>query len=131
MTGAGFELVRHAMELAVALFFTTLLCWELGRRIGRRRTAADPEGWQAGTGVIDGAAFGLLGLILGFTFAGAAGPAVACCGVSGASLVSPRTVQAHRTAIHRMRMRNSPEPGYARLYGVMGRKAAPVPTPAP
>ena len=73
MTGAGFELVRHAMELAIALFFTTLLCWELGRRIGRRRAAADPEGWQAGTGVIDGAAFGLLGLILGFTFSGAAG----------------------------------------------------------
>ena len=49
-----------------------MLCWELGRSLGRRRAAADPQGWQAGTGVIDGAAFGLLGLILGFTFSGAA-----------------------------------------------------------
>jgi hypothetical protein len=62
----------HTLQLSIGLFLGTLLCWELGRRVGRRRAAVDPTGWQAGTGVIDGAAFGLLGLILGFTFSGAA-----------------------------------------------------------
>jgi hypothetical protein len=62
----------YTLELSLGLFVCTLLCWELGRRFGRRRAAVDPKGWQAGTGVIDGAAFGLLGLILGFTFSGAA-----------------------------------------------------------
>ena len=75
MLGIGGEAAAVAtdtLELSIGLFVCTLLCWELGRRFGKRRAAADPEGWQAGTGVIDGAAFGLLGLILGFTFSGAA-----------------------------------------------------------
>ena len=72
MSSALESFAAHTIQLAVVLFFATLLCWELGRRIGRHRSIADPDGWQAGTGVIEGAAFGLLGLILGFTFSGAA-----------------------------------------------------------
>jgi hypothetical protein len=45
---------------------------EVGRRIGMCRMARDPEGAQAGSGVIDGAVFGLLALLIAFTFSGAA-----------------------------------------------------------
>lgn len=65
--------VEHAPSFALLLFFSMLACLELGRRIGRRRANADPQGWQAGTGVIEGAIFALLGLMLGFTFAAAIG----------------------------------------------------------
>jgi len=50
----------------------TLCMLELGRRLGLRRLARDPEGAKAGTGAIDGAVFGLLGLLIAFTFSGAA-----------------------------------------------------------
>jgi hypothetical protein len=65
--------VEHAPSFALLLFFSMLACLELGRRIGRRRANADPHGWQAGTGVIEGAIFALLGLMLGFTFSAAIG----------------------------------------------------------
>jgi hypothetical protein len=45
---------------------------ELGRRIGRRRLARDPEVLDAGTGAVDGMVFALLGLLVAFTFSGAA-----------------------------------------------------------
>jgi len=45
---------------------------EVGRRLGVRRLARDPEGAKAGTGAIDGAVFGLMGLLIAFTFSGAA-----------------------------------------------------------
>jgi ABC-type glycerol-3-phosphate transport system permease component len=66
-------LVEYASGFAIGLFFTMLVCLELGRRIGRYRADTDPEGWQAGTGVIEGAIFALLGLMLGFTFSAAIG----------------------------------------------------------
>jgi hypothetical protein len=44
---------------------------EIGRRLGVRRLARDPEGAKASTGAIDGAVFGLLGLLIAFTFSGA------------------------------------------------------------
>ena len=65
--------VEYASGFALGLFFTMLVCLELGRRIGRNRARTDPEGWQAGTGVIEGAIFALLGLMLGFTFSAAIG----------------------------------------------------------
>ena len=49
-----------------------LLLIEVGRRIGIRRLAADPEGASAGTGAIERAVFALLGLLIAFTFTGAA-----------------------------------------------------------
>ena len=61
-----------AFLIALGLFLGLLLLLEIGRRIGTQRRAQDPEGAAAGTGPIDGAIFALLGLLLAFTFAGAA-----------------------------------------------------------
>lgn len=58
--------------LAVALFSFMLACCEIGRRAGLRRLALEPDGHSIGAGPIEGAIFGLLGLILAFTFNGAA-----------------------------------------------------------
>jgi hypothetical protein len=57
---------------ALALFAGMLLLLEIGRRIGIRRAAKDPDGARAGAGAVEGAVFGLLGLLIAFTFAGAA-----------------------------------------------------------
>jgi hypothetical protein len=58
--------------LSLGLFLGMLACLELGRRLGVRRMAADPEGVKSGTGPVDSAVFALLGLLLAFTFASAA-----------------------------------------------------------
>jgi len=57
---------------AVVLLGGMLLLLELGRRIGWRRMASDAEGARAGLGAVDGAVFALLGLLIAFTFSGAA-----------------------------------------------------------
>lgn len=44
--------------------------FELGRRVGKRRLAADPSTGNSGQGPIEGAVFALLGLLLAFTFSG-------------------------------------------------------------
>src|SRR5262245_2395126 len=49
-----------------------LLLFEVGRRIGLRRRAKATEGAIAGSGVIEGAVFALFGLLVAFTFSGAA-----------------------------------------------------------
>jgi hypothetical protein len=46
-------------------------CLELGRRVGRACRDRDPGTWEAGTGVIDAAVYGLVGLLVAFSFAGA------------------------------------------------------------
>jgi hypothetical protein len=61
-----------ASVLAVGLFFGILAMLELGRRLGIRRLASDPAGAQAGTGAVEGAVFALVGLLIAFTFSGAA-----------------------------------------------------------
>jgi hypothetical protein len=58
-----------APALAVGLFLTMLLLLEVGRRFGQRRLARDPIG--SGAGAVEGAVFGLLGLMIAFTFSGA------------------------------------------------------------
>ena len=58
--------------LTLALFAGMLAVLEIGRRIGVHRLAMDPDGAQAGTGAVDGAVFALLGLLVAFTFSGAA-----------------------------------------------------------
>ena len=55
-----------------ALFVGVLLLLEIGRRVGARRLSRDPEGAQLGTGAVDGAVYALLGLLIAFTFSGAA-----------------------------------------------------------
>ena len=54
------------------LFVGMLLLIELGRRLGQRRLARNLEGARAGLGAVEGAVFGLLGLLIAFTFQGAA-----------------------------------------------------------
>jgi hypothetical protein len=55
--------------LAACLFAGLLVLLELGRRIGRRRATRGP---RQEVGAMDGAVFALLGLLIAFTFSGAA-----------------------------------------------------------
>ncbi len=55
-----------------ALFAGMLVLLEVGRRAGNRRLAEDPEGAKERLGAVEGAIFGLLGLLIAFTFSGAA-----------------------------------------------------------
>jgi hypothetical protein len=50
-----------AFPFAVGLFAGMLVCLELGRRLGIRRLAKDPEGAMVGLGAIEGAVFALYG----------------------------------------------------------------------
>jgi hypothetical protein len=58
--------------LCGGLLIGLLLLIEAGRRLGVRRLATDPEGARAGAGTVEGAVFALLGLLIAFTFSGAA-----------------------------------------------------------
>jgi len=66
------ELLFSSAVFALAMFVGMLACAEVGRRAARRRAAHDPDGAWHGTGVVDGAIFGLFGLVIAFTFSGAA-----------------------------------------------------------
>jgi hypothetical protein len=57
---------------AGGLFVGMILLLELGRRLGRRRQGKQEEGARAGLGAVEGAVFALLGLLVAFTFSGAA-----------------------------------------------------------
>jgi hypothetical protein len=57
---------------AVGLFGGVLACMRIGWRIGRKRLQTLGEDAQAGLGALDGAVFGLMGLLIAFTFTGAA-----------------------------------------------------------
>jgi hypothetical protein len=58
--------------ITLGFFLGMLVLLETGRRLGVRRLAKDPEGAPAGTGAVDAAVFALLGLLVAFTFSGAA-----------------------------------------------------------
>jgi hypothetical protein len=60
------------LAYAVGLFGGMLLFMETGRRLGARRAARDPEAAKSAVGTIDGAVFALLGLLVAFSFSGAA-----------------------------------------------------------
>ncbi len=62
----------YGLVFAGGLFLGMLLLVETGRRIAIRRLAQDPEGAREGLGVVEGAVFSLLGLLIAFTFSGAA-----------------------------------------------------------
>jgi hypothetical protein len=49
-----------------------LLCLEVGWRIGLRGKPPEAEGAATGVRVVEGAVFGLLGVLVAFTFSGAA-----------------------------------------------------------
>jgi hypothetical protein len=56
----------------IILFPVMLIALEIGRRIGLRRLAEDPEGARAGASAVEGAVFALFGLLIAFTFTSAA-----------------------------------------------------------
>jgi ABC-type glycerol-3-phosphate transport system permease component len=56
----------------IILLPVMLITLEIGRRIGLRRLAEDPEGARAGVSAVEGAVFALFGLLIAFTFTSAA-----------------------------------------------------------
>lgn len=58
--------------LALCFFLGMLGMIELGRRLGMRRLARDPYPDRVGSGAVEGAVFALFGLLIAFTFSGAA-----------------------------------------------------------
>ncbi len=66
------ETVMSAPLFAASMFVGMLLFLEIGRRIGAYHLAKDPEGARVGIGPVEGAVYGLLSLLVAFTFSGAA-----------------------------------------------------------
>ena len=66
------SIIAFVVLFAGGLFVGMLLFQEAGRRLGLRRLAADPEGVRAGLGAVEGAVFALMGLLVAFSFSGAA-----------------------------------------------------------
>jgi hypothetical protein len=60
-----------AVMLAAGLFTGILAFQHIGHRVAMKRIALDPEGAKKGAGVVEGAIFGLLSLLIAFTFSGA------------------------------------------------------------
>jgi len=63
-----FKVVAFTLTLALGM----MVLLELGRHFGLRRLARDTQGARAGMGAVEGSVFGLLGLVIAFTFSGAA-----------------------------------------------------------
>ena len=61
-----------AAASAACLFAGMLLLSEIGRRLVMARRTRDPEGVSKGGGAAEAGVFGLLGLLIAFTFSGAA-----------------------------------------------------------
>ena len=66
------DIAHTGILLAAVLFVGILLLLEAGRRVGVRRKLRDPEGAGPGAGALEAAVYGLLGLLIAFTFSGAA-----------------------------------------------------------
>ena len=62
----------NMFALTLGLFLGMLLCLEIGRRVGIRRLQDDSNTAAEGIGAVDGAVFAVLGLLIAFTFSGAA-----------------------------------------------------------
>ena len=65
------DTIIAAAPFASSLFLGMLVCLEIGRRMGIRALARDPEGAMSGLGAVEGAVFALYGLLIAFTFSGA------------------------------------------------------------
>jgi hypothetical protein len=66
------SLAVAALLSAVGLFLGMMILFDVGWRIGIARFTRDPEGVAKGGGAVEAAVFALLGLLLAFTFSGAA-----------------------------------------------------------
>jgi hypothetical protein len=66
------NLVVLGIFAVVVMIAATLGLLEVGRRFGVMRSARDPEGVKSVAGAAEGAVFGLMGLLIAFTFSGAA-----------------------------------------------------------
>ncbi|MBL8887284.1 MAG: hypothetical protein JNK16_11535 [Phycisphaerales bacterium] len=66
------NLYANSTLIVAVLFFGVLACIELGRRFGKRLQKQGTDPSKSGTGAVDAAVFGLLGLLIAFTFSSAA-----------------------------------------------------------
>jgi len=65
--------VPLSVGICFAVFAGMLICMTLAHRLGRARRRRHPGAGEQGQNTIESAVFGLLGLLLAFTFSGAAG----------------------------------------------------------
>jgi hypothetical protein len=65
------SVVAIGIGLILSLFVGMIVLLEVGRRLGLRRPAPTDEAGKFGVAAVDGAVFGLMGLLLAFTFSGA------------------------------------------------------------
>ena len=69
----GFDMrILHAALFACAIFLGILLCLRVGWRLGRARLRARGEESVSGLGAIESSVYALMGLLIAFTFTGAA-----------------------------------------------------------
>ncbi len=61
-----------ALGITLALFGAMIVFLEVGREWGRKQVKRRGEAARVGVGVVDGSVYGLLALLIGFTFSGAA-----------------------------------------------------------
>ena len=73
MPGEQVNPTMIAATVSGLLFIAMLVFIDIGFRIGKSRKKKTPETGDEGAGTVDAAVFGLLGLILAFTFSGASG----------------------------------------------------------
>jgi len=59
------------VTLTLALLAGMLALLDVGRRLGQRRLEQEAESGRAGLGAVEGSVFGLMGLLIAFTFSGA------------------------------------------------------------
>ena len=65
------EMILGLLVAMAILFAAMMLFFELGRGIAQRRRRLGPQGTEKGLGAVEGAIFGLMGLLIAFTFSGA------------------------------------------------------------
>lgn len=65
------DIASLAALSSLGLFLGMLLAIEVGRRLGIQSQTDDQKNDKASAGLIDGAIFGLMGLLIAFTFSGA------------------------------------------------------------
>jgi hypothetical protein len=65
------DAVISPLPYALALLIGMLICLELGRRVGLRDLKRNAHGAGVGLETVQGAVFGLFGLLVAFTFSGA------------------------------------------------------------